>query len=613
MEKQSSRLRIIWFFFRQYKLQVIALLILSLLVGGLEAATVAVVYPILSAAFAKGLGEGNIVLSLFKGVADMLPVADEFIAYCLLFMFFALLSFAVKVISVRYRAKFVAWLVRSKQNEIFYKFLRADYQYFMDHKEGELIYNSMSPPSSLSGLVLASTDLIAQALLSISVFLLLLSLSWHGTIVIVVIGLIYHLLTRLLAEKVSYYSSKEQSEAGRETMVVLNEAIGGIKQVKVFANADYWLRRFNVTLKKYWYHNIRLETWQQAIHPSLILILYLFTGIVAVLLRTLVPTSFNELIPIFGTFAFAVFRLVPVISGINSATMQIMQVLPNCEVAYRILSENLSKIEDGNQELDSFKSRIEFDNVTFAYKGRGKVLEGVSITFEKRKTTAIVGRSGSGKTTIINLLLRLFDVDRGEIKIDGLNIKRYKSASWMDKIGYVSQDTFVFNDSIKNNITFGSQYTDAEVTRASKYANAHSFITELPDGYDTLVGDRGMKLSGGQRQRIAVARAMIRNPEILIFDEATNALDNISEAAVQQAIEEISKDHTVIVVAHRLSTIVNADKIVVLGEGQVLEEGTHDELINKGGFYTEIYRSQPTSKGEPLLSKSRKTNYLGQQ
>ncbi|MBI4596078.1 MAG: ATP-binding cassette domain-containing protein, partial [Candidatus Tectomicrobia bacterium] len=244
-----------------------------------------------------------------------------------------------------------------------------------------------------------------------------------------------------------------------------------------------------------------------------------------------------------------------------------------------------------------------FDNVTFAYKGRGKVLEDVSITFEKRKTTAIVGRSGSGKTTIINLLLRLFDVDKGEIRIDGLNIKQYKSASWLDKIGYVSQDTFVFNDTIKNNIAFGSQYPDEEVIRASKYANAHNFITELPDGYDTLVGDRGMKLSGGQRQRIAVARAMIRDPEILIFDEATNALDNISEAAVQKAIEEISKDHTVIVIAHRLSTIINADKIVVLGDGQVLEEGIHQELIAKGGPYTELYRSQPTFNGEHQISR----------
>jgi len=382
-------------------------------------------------------------------------------------------------------------------------------------------------------------------------------------------------------------------EALREGNVILNETIGGIKQVKVFAIMDERIHRFSRTLRIMWDHIITNHAWQQALSPILMVVLYLFIGIIAVMIRIIAPASFNVLIPVFGTFALAVFRLVPVMGGISNSTMQIMNSLPNCETVYHILSEKLTKIEDGDKELGSFKSKIEFDKVTFAYKGRVKVLEDVSITFEKGKTTAIVGRSGSGKTTVVNLLLRLFDVDKGEVKIDGLNIKQYKSVSWLDKIGFVSQETFIFNDIIRNNITFGSKYSDEEVVRAARYADAHSFITELPDGYDTLVGDKGMKFSGGQRQRIAVARAMIRNPEILIFDEATNALDNISEAAVQKAIDEIAKDHTVIVIAHRLSTIVNADKIIVLGDGRVLGEGTHKELMANGGAYCELYQGQP--------------------
>ncbi len=180
------------------------------------------------------------------------------------------------------------------------------------------------------------------------------------------------------------------------------------------------------------------------------------------------------------------------------------------------------------------------------------------------------------------------------MRIDGVNIKEHILSSWLNKIGFVSQDTFIFNDTVRNNITFrGQGYSDEQVIKAAKYADANSFITELPKGYDTFVGDKGVRLSTGQGQRIAVARAMIRQPEILIFDEATNALDNLSEIAVQKAIDEISKDHTVIVIAHRLSTIAAADKIIVLGDGRVLEEGTHEELTEKRGAYWELYRHQP--------------------
>jgi len=513
-------------------------------------------------------------------------------AYCLFFLLLAFLTFFVRVFFIRYRLSIAGRLVESTQSEVFNKFIQADFQYFTEHKQGELVYNAISAPQGLQNLLNSSTELLAQAILSVSVFLLLLSLSWQGTIVVLLMGLIYYFFTRYLAERVAYDAGKRQQAAITESTVILNEAVDGIKQVKVFGTGKDWTRRFGDTVRTHWHHYIRQSTWQQALQPILILILYFSIGVTASFIRIIAPDSFGVLIPVFGTFAFAVFRLIPIMGGVTNATMQIKSSLPNCENIYQILSARLSNIEDGKKELESFKSRIEFDNVTFAYKGRANVLEKVSINFEEGKTTAVVGRSGSGKTTIINLLLRLYDVEQGEVKIDGVNIKQYKSASWLDKIGYVSQDTFIFNDTIKNNITFGLKYSDEEVVRVSRYADAHSFITGLPDRYDTLVGDRGMRLSGGQRQRIAVARAMVRNPEILIFDEATNALDSISEAAVQKAIDEISKDHTVIVIAHRLSTVVNADRIVVLGDRGVMEEGTHEELMGNGGAYSELYQSQ---------------------
>ena len=593
-KQTHSILNIIGFFLKPYKLHITALFILFLLVGGLEAATIAAVYPILNAAFDSGTGQGNIVLSLFGTMANMLPIADEFISYCVLFLILALLAFAVKLISVNFRIRFAASLVKKNQSEIFNKLIKADYQYFIDHKQGELIYNASTAPEQISSLVSGVTELISQTILSISVILLLFSLSWPAALAVLVLGVGYQYFAKYFGKKVSYISGKGAMEALRESNVILNESISGIKQVKVFDIGENWADSFRSAINRRWYHSVRRSLWGQTPPILLILILYLAIGIVAMLIKIMVPTGFTELIPAFGAFAFALFRLFPFIGTVGGLIMSIMGAIPDCEAVYAVQSGKLTYIEDGKEELSSFKSDIKFENVSFSHRGRAKTMRDVSVTFKKGKTTAIVGRSGGGKTTLINLLLRLFDVDQGEIKIDGVNIKEYKLASWLKNVGFVSQDTFILNDTVENNITFGSAgYSHEEVIKATKYADADGFINALPNGYDTLVGDKGMRLSGGQGQRIAVARAMVRNPEVLIFDEATNNLDNISEVAVQKAIDEISKKHTVIIIAHRLSTIANADKIIVLEDGRVVEEGVHKELMEKKGAYWQLYQSQP--------------------
>jgi ABC-type multidrug transport system fused ATPase/permease subunit len=593
-QSRSHRaLNTIWFFLKPFKLQVVALIILSLLAGGLEAATIATIYPILSVAFTAGTEQGGVILWLFDTMAGVLPIADQFTAYCTLFLILALFAFAARLMLINFRVKFAAHLVKRNQNQVFDKFVKADYQYFIDHRQGDLVYNAASAPTSLATLINSVTELIAQGLLSLTMVLVLVSLSLPGTAAVVVIGVGYYYFTRLFGRKVAYQPGKDEMKASQESNVILNEMISGVKQVKLFATEENWVGRFGRAAKKRWTNFARRTIWQQVPSPVLMFIVYLGIGITALVVRITTPAGFMAVMPILGAFAIALFRLVPVIGGASGLTMQIIGALPNCETIYNIQNTQITYLKDGEKELRSFESDITFDHVSFAYKGRSHTMNDISVTFQRGKTTAVVGRSGTGKTTMINLLLRLFDVDRGEIRIDGIDIKRYKLSSWLDKVGCVSQDTFILNDTVANNITFGSDgYSREQVIEAARYADAHSFINELPDGYDTLVGDRGMRLSGGQAQRLAVARAMIRQPEVLIFDEATNNLDSISEAAVQKAIEEIARDHTVIIIAHRLSTVVNADKLIVLGDGRVLEEGTHQELMERKGAYWELYRSQ---------------------
>ncbi|CDI49948.1 multidrug resistance ABC transporter ATP-bindingand permease protein [Clostridium tetani 12124569] len=244
-------------------------------------------------------------------------------------------------------------------------------------------------------------------------------------------------------------------------------------------------------------------------------------------------------------------------------------------------------------ELKNPKGEIEFKDVTFSYDERSTVLEGINIKIEKGKTVALVGSSGSGKTTLCNLIPRFYELDSGFIKIDNKNIRDITLRSLRDSIGVVQQDVYMFAGTIKENIAYGKpEATDEEIYMAAKRANAHDFIMNLEKGYDTFVGERGVKLSGGQKQRVSIARVFLKNPPILILDEATSALDNVSEKYVQQSLDELAKNRTTLVIAHRLSTIKNADEILVLTEDGMQEKGTHEELIEKKGIYESLYNMQ---------------------
>ena len=592
-ELEQSRLKIIWFFLKPYKLRVVALFILASAVGFLETATAAAIYPVVSLGLNIETGQDNALLSLISKVAESSPLQDKFISYCILVIILAIMVFIVKALNVYFSVHLSTTAVTRMKEMVFKKQVGADYQYFLDEKQGGLVYTTVVAAREIETLIISISKILSEAILMLSLFILLFSMNWKGAILVALIAGGYYLVTQYIGIKVSYPTGAGRVKTGTSEHVILNELLNGIKQIKVSVMESDWIKRFETAVRQYYSYLRKGRVWNEIPGHSLWVLLFSLLAIVAIILRTQNPTGFTPLVPLFGTFAFAMLRLLAPISNLGQLRMQIMVALPNAELTYSTLHKQFDTIKDGDRELKAFTRNIQLDHVYFTHKGRSITIEDVSMTLEKGKITAIVGPSGAGKTTIVDLILRLFDPDRGEIKVDGVNLRDYKLLSWLSRIGLVSQDTFVFHDSVKNNITLGIDgYSEEQIVQAAKGANAHDFILEFPQGYDTVVGERGMKLSGGQKQRIAIARAVLKKPEILILDEATSALDEIAQALVQKAIDKISKERTVIVVAHRLSTIINADKIVVLENGQVMEEGTHRQLMDRKGAYRDLYKSQ---------------------
>lgn len=394
---RPSGLKVIWFFLRPYKLPVIALFVLSLIVGVLETTSVATIYPILSSGLDIKVTQGNVLFSLINVIAAVLPSKDIFVSYCIFFVIVTILSFVIKLISVYLRVNVISDMVSKNKENIFEKYMRADYQYFIDHKQGELIYNTSVAPGSITTLMTAITTILSDAILGASIFVFLISISWPGAIVVIVLGVVYYYVTKYLGLKVSYFTGKGRAEAGTKEEIVLNEVISGVRQVKVFQTQGSWLRKFNSAIKQYWDCYRKDAVWVQIPGLGLSSFLYLFIGIMVIVLKIQNPTSFTQLIPIFGTFGFSLFRLLPIMSDLGILRMNIMSSLPNSELVYATLNAEPSHIQDGKKELDSFISNLRLENVSFSHKGRSKTLEDISITFEKGKTTAIVGPSGGEK------------------------------------------------------------------------------------------------------------------------------------------------------------------------------------------------------------------------
>jgi ABC-type multidrug transport system fused ATPase/permease subunit len=474
--------------------------------------------------------------------------------------------------------------------------MKSDYQYLVNTKQGANLFLTITAPGQLGVLFNLIPRIITEVLLFVVIMFFLLSLSFYLTVIIFIIGVLFHYLTKIISQKVSYITGIGRIEASQVQNITANEAFNGIRQIMVFNARNYWLKKFEKATNAFFNYVVKDSLFANM--PSRVLYILSMSVICfgAILGKKMLGESLIGYIPLIGVYYLAFQRIIPSMSNLGNYRLQYMKGIPFAEKVYNVLKQKSNFISDGSLVFDTFKKDIRFVDVSFSHQGREKTLKNLSLTFNKNDFTAIVGPSGAGKSTIVDLIVRLFECQNGKILIDGIDLKDIKLSTWLDKIGFVSQDTFIYNATIYDNITFGLRNVSKEdVYNSARLANAHDFILELPDGYEAEVGDRGLKLSGGQRQRIAIARALLRDPEIIILDEATSSLDNVSEKLFQDSIERISKSKTVITVAHRLSTIMNADKIYVINRGAKVEEGTHEELLARKGIYWQLYREEQKS------------------
>ena len=490
-------------------------------------------------------------------------------------------------------------IVRDIRNQIYQKINSLSLGFFSEERKGDIIARMSGDVQEVESSIMSSLDMLFKnPILILFYFITLICISWQLTLFTILFVPPFGWFMGVVGKKLKAHSIEAQA-LWSDTMSMVEETLSGLRIIKAFCAEEKMNKRFDQVNSSYRDNIMRVNIRQQMAHPmseflgTILIVVVLWFGGILVLDYGRIdgPTIIFYLVMLYS--------IINPLKEFSKASYNIPKGLASMERIDKILQAEVEiKDKENPEHISSFEHQIEFRHVSFAYTDRKSaelvyVLKDINLVIPKGKTVALVGQSGSGKSTMVDLIPRYYDVQEGEVLIDGINVKDLAVHDLRMLIGNVNQEAILFNASFKDNIRFGkTDATDEEIANAAKIANAYEFITKSEKGFDTNIGDRGGRLSGGQRQRVSIARAILKNPPILILDEATSALDTESERLVQDALEKLMKTRTTVAVAHRLSTIKHADEICVLHEGKIVERGTHEELIEKEGYYKKLHDMQ---------------------